>query len=252
MKKINYLDIMKNTFSWYKKDFLKYIKMSAYISIISILINILPKLIFNFESTLLTIVTGMLNLVFLVFLIYNYVRCYCAMINNTANCISNNELSYKDSFMYAKRLIPKYLYAVLFVVAILSIPIILMFLVYSLVLNEVIKWVTLLMLVLLFVFLLVRYYFIIYLRTLEPDTKNYLTKVTSLLNKNYFQYFYIILTVNIYTILYSIFSYILNSNGGISTIYSVLVNVIYYSVNIFVLPIIIIANVLIYHKLVAK
>ena len=32
----------------------------------------------------------------------------------------------------------------------------------------------------------------------------------------------------------------------------VLINVIYYSVNIFVLPIIIIANVLIYHKLVAK
>jgi len=252
MKKIYYIENFKNVFAIYKENFIKYIKMSMYISIINIMLGILPKLIFNFENTILTIVIGIVNLIVLIFLFYNYVRVYCAMINNTSNSVSNNEISYKESFSYAKRLVPKYIYAVLLITTILVVPATVIIILYGLIGNIFIKWAIIGIFILLSIIFYIRYSFIIYVRTLEPDTKNYITKTVSLLKNNYATFFLITITINGFLIIYTFASYVLNSFTNISTLHSVFLNVGYNIINMFLLPIIVISYVLIYHKLVAK
>jgi len=252
MKKLNYLDILTETFNVYKKDFIAFVKISGLLGIINFAISVISNLLFEFTSSILTIAIGSINLIIMIFLFYNYIKVYCTNINYVYNKVTLNDISFKESFWYSKRLAPKFIYASILLIVLEIIPIFLLIVSYSTLTNQILKWSLTILFLLITLFIFVRYYFIIYIRVIEPDNKNYITKCVTYLKGNYITYFFILTTIHIYTIGYIALNNFVLLNIKLNILQQIIVSGIYNLINIFIMPIIIIANVLIYHKLVAK
>lgn len=252
MKKLNYLAILTETINIYKKDFFVFIKMSGLLALINFTISVVSNLLFEFTSSILTILIGSLNLIIIIFLFYNYIKVYCADINYTYNKITLNKMSFKESFWYSKRLAPKFIYASLLLIILEIVPIFLVIVSYSTLTNQILKWSLTILFAFITLFVFVRYYFIIYIRVIETESKHYITKCVTYLKGNYITYFFILITIHLYTGIYIAINNFVLLNIKLNILQQILVSGLYNMINIFIIPIIIISNVLIYHKLVAK
>ncbi|MBN2852631.1 MAG: hypothetical protein JXQ23_07845 [Clostridia bacterium] len=251
MKKISAKEILTESIKLYKQNFFRYIKMSGVLSLINIIISVLSNMLFDFGNSWVTIALGTLNMVVIVTLFYNYVRFYCAVINNIYNQVSNNEVKFNESFWYARRLAPKFLVGGIYLLGMIIVPLIIIFFAYGLITSPILKWSVIGLAIAMGGFMLVRYYFIIYIRTIEPDTKNFITRGILLLKGNYISYFVILLITFFYSTAYGAVMFFVNTDN-----FTLLENIIrssaYNIINIFIIPIIIVSNVLVYQKLVAK
>jgi len=252
MKKLNYLVILTETINIYKKDFIAFIKMSGLLALINFMISIISNLLFEFSSPILSIAIGSINLIIMIFLFYTYIKVYCADINYTYNKITLNDMSFKESFWYSKRLAPKFIYASFLLMVLEIVPIFLLIVSYSTLTNQILKWSLTILFAFVTLFIFVRYYFIIYIRVIETDSKHYITKCVTYLKGNYITYFFILLTIHLYVGIYIAINNFILLNTNLNILQQILVSSVYNVINIFVIPIIIISNVLIYHKLVAK
>lgn len=251
MKKISPKEVLRESLKLYRQNFIRYIKMSGALSLINIIISVLSNMLFDFGNSWLTIALGTLNMVIIVTLFYNYIRLYCAVINNIYNQVSDNEMKFKDSFWYARRLAPKFLVGGIYLLGMIIVPLIIIFFAYGLIASEILKWSVIVLSVLMALFMIVRYYFIIYIRTIEPDTKNFITRCISMLKGNYPGYFAVLFVTFFYSTAYSVVMFFVNTEN-FTLIENILRSTLYNTINIFVIPLIIVSNIIIYQKLVAK
>ncbi len=251
MKKLHFSTVLAETFSLYKKHFLKLIIMSGILGLINILIKVLSSITFNFKSPIVIILVGTIQVVIVIFLFYSYIKGFCAMTNYTYNLACDNEISYKDSLFYAKRLWVKLLGAGALLIAMVFIPILVILFTDTLFNSLILSWSIKGLMIALLAIIITRYSFIIYIRLIEPDSKNFITRTITLLKGNYLVFFLIIMTVYAISIAQIILDYQIIGNG-INLGNEILLSVIYNLINVFVLPIVIGSQVVIYRKLVAK
>lgn len=251
MKKLLFSSVLTETFSLYKKYFFKLIIMSGILGLINISLKILSDFTFDFERPVVIFLVGTIQVIVVILLFYGYLKGFCAMTNYTYNLACDNEISYKDSLFYAKRLWTKLLGAGAILIAMVFIPVLVIFFVDTLFISLALAWVIKGVMVVIIAAIIVRYSFMLYLRLIEPDSKNFITRTITLLKGNYLVYSLIILTVYFVSITQIILNCQIIGNS-ISLNGEILISVIYNLINVFVLPIVIGSQIVIYRKLVAK
>ncbi|MCK5811768.1 MAG: hypothetical protein KAG94_02630 [Clostridiales bacterium] len=251
MKKLLFSKVLSETLSLYKKHFFKLLIIAGMLSLINVLIKVISSFTFDFKSPIVIILVGTIQVVSVILLFYGYLRVFCAMINYTYNLACNNEISYKDSLFYAKRLWTKLLGAGALLIGMVFIPVLVILFADVLFNSIALVWSLKALMVALLIIIITRYSFMIYIRLIEPDSKNFITRTITLLKGNYLVFFLILLIVYSISFAKIIFDYqVIVNNISIGS--EIFISVIYNLINVFVFPIVIGAQVVIYRKLVAN
>lgn len=250
--KIQRLDlkiVFISSFDIYKRGFKQYIKLSAIYFVLFVISSTFRIISNELKTDSGLALMGLFELVYFIAMYIVIIRIAIAYYLLTESIISNKEFSAKETFTKAKEFFWRFIWKSILYSLFISIPMFIAFVVFSAVINDVLKYFFLSVLFVFLVIVATKYFFVPICAVLEDRKEKCFAKSERIVTGDFWKILLLMIILSIPIAPYQIYIYVINNINELSDSHLFLTGILNQSLSLFITPYISIVTVAAYFLL---